>query len=90
MPKLTDIIGQSVLIKSRVLDDNKAVLVKLIDVENGGIWIESQPKTDELLEFLGVSAAPKTPIFFLPFAQIAWLQSWLEIQSLSEKSFGVE
>jgi len=90
MPQLTSLVGRSVFVRSHVLDEEKPVLVKIVDVEESGLWIEWQAKTDEILQLLNVQTAPRTPIFFLPFAQIAWLHAWLEMPSLSEKGFGVD
>lgn len=89
MPKLADIIGQSVYVRSFVLDQNKAILVKILDVEAGGIWIEWQQKTEEILAILQTASTPVTPIFFLPYAQILWTHALLDTPALSEKAFGV-
>ena len=90
MPKLTDIIGQSVYVRSDVLNTNKTILVKILDVDVGGIWIEWQEKTEEILAILQAASAPVTPIFFLPYAQILWTHALLDSPALSEKAFGVD
>ncbi len=87
MPTLPELVGQRVLIRTLALDDSKAVPVKLVGVENGGVWIESQSKTNELLELSGRASLPKTPVFFLPFATIAWISSWAEVPAFAVKSF---
>jgi len=87
MPTLPELVGQTVLIRTLALDETKPVPVKLIGVENGGVWIESQIKTNELLEVSGRPSLPRTPVFFLPFATIAWISSWAEVPALSAKSF---
>ena len=46
MPKLSDSIGHTILLRSIPVDEQKPTVVKLIDVETGGIWIESQDLTD--------------------------------------------
>jgi hypothetical protein len=89
MSKLTAIIGQSVYMRSQILDENKPVLVKILGVEVGGIWIEWQQKTEEILAALQLSSASKTPIFFLPYAHIQWINALLDSPALSEKAFGV-
>jgi hypothetical protein len=88
MPSLKECVGNDILIRATCLDD-KPVFVKLIEVEAGGIWIESQVKTNEILKYLNAASAPRTPVFFLPFAAIAWISYWIEGPALSEESFGV-
>lgn len=90
MVTLADLVEQSVLIRSLVLDEQNPVFVKLLSVENGnGVWIESQKTTDHWLAMFKVTATPKTPVFFVPFSQIAWIMSFADYPALSEKSFGV-
>jgi hypothetical protein len=90
MKILSEMVGQTTLVRSVVLDEQRPVVVKLIAVENGnGIWVESQDATDHWLAKLKLSSSPKTLVWFLPFVQIAWILGSEDYPALSEKSFGV-
>jgi hypothetical protein len=89
MPKLTDYVGQTILIRSIPIDEEKPTVVKLIDVEAGGIWIESQKITDHWLAELKVASAPKTFVWFLPYAKLSWILGSEDYPALSEKALGL-
>jgi hypothetical protein len=59
--------------------------VKLHAVENGGIWIENQKTTSDFLSQVGVKMAPKTLIFFVPFAHISVIVASLDVPSISDR-----
>jgi hypothetical protein len=90
MPELQKMIGQTIVASVPAIGGVKLQKLKLHGVESGGLWVESQTVTNALLTRVGVSAAPKTMIFFLPFHQISFLIESLNVPSLSEKAFGVE
>ena len=62
---------------------------KLHGVESGGLWLESQETTDFILKQAGVSASPKTAIFFVTFQNISLVMASLDSPALSEKAFGL-
>jgi hypothetical protein len=82
-------VGERILVRSDVLHAEPIMVVTLRGVEYGGIWIESQEMTNELLNRLGAQSAPRTPVFFLPFAQIHYMMAALDMPALGEKAFGV-
>jgi hypothetical protein len=86
MPKLSEMIGEVILAYVPIFDKVKFQELKLHAVEPSGIWVESQSMINTVLEHAGVSSAPKTLIFFLPFSQIGYILSALDFPSLSEKS----
>ena len=88
-PSLEELIGQSVVIRSIPINETRPALVKLLSVENGGVWVESQEATDHYLSEIGRQASAKTLAWFLPFAQIAWIMGSSDYPALSEKAFGL-
>lgn len=90
MPKLTDYVGRTVLIRSIPIDEDKPTVVKLVDVDAGGIWIESQKTTDHWLAELKITSSPRTLVWFLPYAKISWILGSEDYPALSEKALGIE
>lgn len=64
--------------------------VKLVGIEYGGIWIESQEIVNSLLATSGVATHDKTPVVFLPYGQLALVLASKDEVALNEKAFGVE
>lgn len=89
MLQLTDLVGETIFIRSIALDVKDPVFVKLFSVDSGGVWIQSQKITEEMLEALKRDSAPKSPVCFVPYSQIAWICHWIDEPSLSEKSLGL-
>jgi hypothetical protein len=90
MKTLTEMVGQTVVLRSLVLDEQHPAVAKLLAVENGnGIWVECQKITDHWLAEFKRTSAPKTLVWFLPFSQIAWIMGSEDYPALSEKSFGL-
>jgi hypothetical protein len=89
MPSLREMVGQSITALVPMIDNVKLQELKLHGVEDGGVWVESQYLINVLLSSLGVAAAPKTVIFFLPFHQISFVLGSLNVPALSEKGLGV-
>lgn len=87
--QFTDLVGGDVIALVPRFDPVKYQRFKLVGVESGGLWVESQEITNNLLRHLGVPAAPKTLVFFLPYHEIAFAISSTEAPSLDEKAFGV-
>jgi hypothetical protein len=88
-PRLHDLIGHTVSALIPQLG-KQAVEIKILSVDVGGIWVESQRLTDATLKKVGRDSLPVTPIIFLPFHQIDLLLLFDESLSLSEQSFGVK
>lgn len=86
MKRLNELIGEEVLVQ---LDfSTKPEKVKLVALDYGGIWVESSALTQGLLEKLNLQAG-KTPLVFLPLAQIRYIFQASDEIALSERSFGV-
>ena len=91
MPTLIDLIGKEILIRCLFIEEKHPVFVQLVSVEQGGIWVESQELTNKLFEGLGVQMSANSPVFFVPYAKIEWINHFVSGRAaLSEKSFGVK
>ncbi len=92
MPNLSDLKGQKILVNllHRIIEQKQNMLVtQLVDVEPGGIWIEGTDVAEYLQTTLKQPLS-QTPVFFVPFAQIAWISSSADYPYLSEKSLGLK
>jgi hypothetical protein len=89
MKTLAEMVGETTLVRSLVLDEQHPVVVKLLAVEAGnGIWVECQKITEHWLAEFKVSSSPKTLVWFVPFSQIAWILGAEDYPALSEKILG--
>jgi hypothetical protein len=64
--------------------------LKLVAIDAGGIWVESQDYVNEMLKKTKLQHAPLTPVLFLPFSSIEHLVYLHEAHSISEESLGLE
>jgi hypothetical protein len=85
----SSLIDQDILVLIPRVSATRYHRVKLTGVEVGGIWIESQAFTTLMLQAMGAQVTPKTPVFFLPYHEIALAISSIDIPGLNEKAFGV-
>jgi hypothetical protein len=85
--QLTEFIGKQVLIHIKPI--GKAQEVKLLGVEVGGVWVESQKLTNEILEHFSAQSSANSPVFFFPYNEIQMIFSAIPIPGLNEKSFDV-
>lgn len=90
MPKLADYVGQTIIIRSIVIKEEAPAVVKLISLDEDGIWVESQDATEHYLAQFKLPSSPKTPVWFLPLAQIAWILGSEDYPALSEKAFDLK
>jgi hypothetical protein len=87
MKPLKELEGTVVaIIAPAVLGSTEMQKVKLHLVEDSGIWIESQSLTDKILQSQKVTMAPKTLVFFVPWSQITFVLSSLDMPSISERA----
>jgi hypothetical protein len=85
--QLSDYIDKLIIINAQPLGGIKQV--KLLGVEAGGVWIESQEAMNQLLGHFNVATAPTTFVFFLPYGQIEMISVPISKVGLNEKAFGV-
>lgn len=93
MPRLAELKGQNILIcllhQHLIEETDRVIVTRLVELENSGIWIEGKAAA-EYLHKTFKKPMPKTPVFFVPFAQISWILSTADYPYLSEKSLGLE
>lgn len=89
MKTLPEMVGGNIIALVPMIDPTSVQELKLVAVEPSGLWIESHKLTQGLMKVVKAQAAPKTPIFFIPFHQINFIMASLDSPSLREEAFGV-
>jgi hypothetical protein len=90
--QFTELIGDSIYVRSPLIHSTNIKEVKLVGVEAGGLWIESQELTNLVLDSYAdptIVGSRKTPLFFLPYHQISMVLTTIDGLVLREKAFGV-
>jgi hypothetical protein len=68
---LSKLIGHRVIVMGpSFVDNDKLQSVKLLAVEEAGIWIESEEAVDKILGRLQKKASTAALAFFIPYGQI--------------------
>jgi hypothetical protein len=81
---LKELEGTTIALLAPLVFNHSAMeRVRLHAVEGGGIWIESQMLTDTTLNASGATMAERTLVFFLPWHQIYWVMSSIDVPSIS-------
>jgi hypothetical protein len=77
--ELRQLIGRRVIVKGpNFLESEKLESVKLLAVEEAGIWIESQEAMDKLVGNLSKKPSSAALAFFIPFGQIVTVVAGFE------------
>jgi hypothetical protein len=77
--ELRELVGHRVIVKGpNFLDSEKLESVKLLAVEEAGIWIESQEAMDKLVGNLSKKPSSAALAFFIPFGQIVTVVAGFE------------
>ncbi len=77
--ELRSLIGHRVIVMGpRFIDNEKLESVKLLAVEEAGIWIESQEAVDNLVGRLQKRPSTAGLAFFIPFSQITTIAAGFE------------
>jgi hypothetical protein len=90
--RLHDMLGEMLVGIVPVLDavdGGPHIEFRLISVDVGGIWVESQSFTEMILKTGNKQASEKSPALFLPFSSISYLARIHDVPALSEKGFGL-
>jgi hypothetical protein len=87
--RLDEYVGETIIIRSIPVNEQHPASVKLLAVDTGGIWIESQDITEHWLAQFKQTTMPKTFVWYLPYAQISWILGTEDYPSISEKSLGL-
>jgi hypothetical protein len=77
--ELRELVGHRVIVKGpNFLDSEKLESVKLLAVEEAGIWIESREAMDKLVGNLSKKPSSAALAFFIPFGQIVTIVAGFE------------
>ena len=77
--ELRELVGHRVIVKGpNFLNSEKLESVKLLAVEEAGIWIESQEAMDKLVGNLSKKPSSAALAFFIPFGQIVTIVAGFE------------
>jgi hypothetical protein len=87
--QLSDYIGQVITLAIPAIDAEKFQNVKLLGVEAGGIWVESQTLITMALKTAGQATAENSLAFFFPYREIRFGFVPIDGPALDEKAFGV-
>jgi hypothetical protein len=90
--QFSELIGQEVLMLSpnfEIADPTKCISMKIVGVEPGGLWVESQLVTAALLRSVGMAASLKTPVLFIPHHEIKGVLVTVDQTALDEKALGL-
>jgi hypothetical protein len=77
--ELSRLIGHRVIVMGpNFVDNTKLQSVKLLAVEQAGIWIESQEAVDKIIGSLQKKPSSAGLAFFIPFGQITSIVAGFE------------
>jgi hypothetical protein len=77
--ELRKLIGHRVVVMGpSFIDNDKLQSVKLLAVEDAGIWIESEEAVDKILGRLQKKASAAALAFFVPWGQITTIAAGFE------------
>jgi hypothetical protein len=85
--QFSTLVGQQILVL--LIGQDEFFRVKLVGVEYGGLWLESQQVTNFLLRTAGLAGWEKTLVSFVPFPQMKVVHAALDQLALDEKAFGL-
>jgi hypothetical protein len=81
--ELRRLIGHQVIVMGpSFIDNDKLESVKLLAVEETGIWIESQDAVDRVIGRLQKKPSASSLAFFVPFGQIVTILAGFESTSV--------
>jgi hypothetical protein len=77
--ELSRLIGHQVIVMGpNFIDNDKLESVKLLAVEEAGIWIESQEAVDRVIGRLQKKPSASSLAFFVPYGQIVTILAGFE------------
>jgi poly(3-hydroxyalkanoate) synthetase len=89
MIQLSDYIDQEIVLAIPFIHPTTFQKVKLLGVEAGGIWIESQTLINMVLKATETATALRTLAFFFPYHELKFGFVGIEGPALNEEAFGV-
>jgi len=91
--RLHEMIGETlwgIVPSLHKLEGGPHIVFKLVSVDVGGIWVESQSYTEMVLKKGNRQDAARSPVLFVPFSSIDYLARVQDVPALSAKSLGLE
>jgi hypothetical protein len=79
------LIGKEIIASVPSFDEIKWQKLKLVNVEPSGIWVENRKVCDLVMKESGITIAPKTAVFFVPFCQIKFVLASLDVPYISDE-----
>jgi hypothetical protein len=67
---LSNLIGTDILAFVPVFHPAIWQTMKLLAIENSGIWVEYRPMSEQAMKAAGKTMTPNTAVLFLPFSSI--------------------
>ena len=86
---LSKLVGKEIVVLIPFIEPGHYQRVKLLGVESGGIWIESQVMINTVYSGVGEVASERTPAFFFPYHQIEFAMTDIPGLALNETAFGI-
>jgi len=83
---LRKLVGENIFAKIPAFKEGKLVTLKLLSVDLGGIWVESQEFMEDLLSGKQQTMTASTLVFFLPYAQILAIYTIVDSPWISKKA----
>ena len=87
--RLRQMIGQTVVAKIPAIDPDDLVLVKLLEIEPVGVWVESEDYNQTMLRQFKMPTSTTTLLLFVPFSEIEFLVTSINSVSLSLRALGL-
>jgi hypothetical protein len=87
--QLSDYVGQEIVLLIPSIDPKLFQKVRLLGVEPGGVWVESQTLMNMFLKSVRQPSAPKSLAFFYPYHELRFGFVAIEGVALNETAFGV-
>jgi hypothetical protein len=87
---LSEFIGKDIILLIPFIEPDHYQCVKLLGVETGGIWIESQLLLNRVYSAVGAVASERSPVFFFPYHQIEFAMATVDGMALNESAFDAE
>jgi hypothetical protein len=82
---LAKLVGTDILAKIPAFKGNAMVTLRLVSVETGGIWVESQDFMEDMFSETKHTMTPKSFLLFVPFAQILAVYAMVDSPWISRR-----
>jgi hypothetical protein len=83
---LESLIGTEIVAFVPAFHPSQWQKLKLVNVEQSGIWVENRALQDGLLKESRVIMSPKSAVFFLPFSSVVYVLASLDLPYVSDEA----